>query len=181
MTLSHEAGTHLFLFLSAFAEAYPSLCEGEQKMYRDLARAAMICHEEERDCERLLLDHGVDAVLARVCLHEVGDYWLQKLRKCGFTVRLDKDAPDALRLLLSPSNKVTDAIAQTVRLHKRELATALLDEEVVRLGYQLSHEKDVDARNELIANGIHETGGKIRQLENTRCTAPRSAAAIDRA
>jgi hypothetical protein len=64
MRLSHERALHVFGFLADFADAYPKLIEGDQKMYRDLARAAMNALQDERLCAEMSVDKTIEAVIA---------------------------------------------------------------------------------------------------------------------
>jgi hypothetical protein len=62
--LSHERAVHVFGFLADFAEAYPRLVEGDQKMYRDLARAALACLSDEQACLEMSVDPAIEQVIA---------------------------------------------------------------------------------------------------------------------
>lgn len=61
---SHERMVHVFGYLADFAEAYPRLCEGEQRMYRDLARAAMTSLADEQACAAMCLAPDIEKVIA---------------------------------------------------------------------------------------------------------------------
>jgi hypothetical protein len=49
--------------LADFAEAYPRMIEGDQRTYRDLARAAMNALADERMCAEMSVDKDIDQVI----------------------------------------------------------------------------------------------------------------------
>jgi hypothetical protein len=62
--MSHERALHVFGFLADFSDLYPRLIEGDQKMYRDLARAAMSALQDERLCAEMSMDKDIKSVIA---------------------------------------------------------------------------------------------------------------------
>ena len=64
--MSHERAVHVYGFLADFAAMYPRLVEGDQKMYRDLARAALTCLRDEQACAEMSMDVDIETVLAPI-------------------------------------------------------------------------------------------------------------------
>lgn len=121
--MSHERAIHVLGFLHDFAAAYPSLCEGDQAMYRDLCRAALVSIDDEQRCESMLLSRDVNAVLFRSCREDVGAYVLRRLREHGFTVRFQSGT-----IYLGPKEKITSAVKDCVKHWKEGIREALLTE-----------------------------------------------------
>lgn len=116
---------HVYGFLADFAAYRPTLCENDQRMYRDLCRAAMDCLGDERQAEDMLVGVGVDEILFRECREKVGARIVTLLRKRGLTVRL---AVDPLRLVIEPKERITKAIWAHVENWKTAIRDALLCE-----------------------------------------------------
>jgi hypothetical protein len=76
--LSHERAVHVFAFLADFAEHYPALIEGDQKMYRDLARAAMNALQDERMCAEMSMDKDIESVIAPMVRGQLHSERMQK-------------------------------------------------------------------------------------------------------
>ena len=124
---SHERLTHVLGFLADFAGVYPSLCENEQAMYRDLCRAAMLALDDEERAESMLLKRSVDEFLVRACRSDVGEWLLKHLRQAGVQVRLTR-GEGGLRLQAGPREKLTPAISARLRRWKQAIRDALLQE-----------------------------------------------------
>ena len=71
--VSHQRAVEVFGFLADFATAYPRLIEGDQKMYRDLARAAMSCLNDEQACQEMSVDPAIEQVIAPMVRAQVID------------------------------------------------------------------------------------------------------------
>lgn len=122
--LTHETAVHVFRFLAEFAQAYPTLCEGEQRMYRDLTRAALLCIDDEQRAETQLLKRGVDEILFRACREDVGAYLVRQLRRDGFRVTLTEQA----QLTVGPREKLTPGLVERIKRWSQAIRDALLAE-----------------------------------------------------
>jgi hypothetical protein len=124
---SHERMTHVYGFLADFAAAYPRLSEGEQAMYRDLCRAALVTLDDEQKAESMLLGRSVDEFLFRACRQDVGTWLLNRLREVGVNVRLVRVGKN-LRLRAEPPEKRTPAVVEKIRQHRQALRDALVQD-----------------------------------------------------
>lgn len=63
--LSNERALHVFGYLADFAEFYQRLCENDRRVYRDLARAVMLCLADEEWCREHNMDSTFEEVIAQ--------------------------------------------------------------------------------------------------------------------
>jgi hypothetical protein len=69
--MSHERAIHVFGFLADFADVYPRMIEGDQRTYRDPARAAMSALADERLCSEMSMDKDIEKVINFVVRQEL--------------------------------------------------------------------------------------------------------------
>jgi hypothetical protein len=62
-TTNHAQAAAVFAFLADWAEAYPHRCEGDARMYRDLARAALSALEDDELCAQMSVDRDIANVI----------------------------------------------------------------------------------------------------------------------
>ena len=121
----HEQAAHVFSFLAEFGKRYPSLCEGDRTLYRDLCRAALLAIREGEWCEEAAVGPSVERVMDQCCRSgaqvDVGFGVLDRLHRAGVYVRWDGGA----RFVAGPRGRVTAELAGVIRRYAGEIKAAL--------------------------------------------------------
>lgn len=125
--LSHERAVQVFGFLAEFAGTYPSLCEHDQRHYRDLARAAILVMREQEDIKELGFSPAIELVLSKLvragAAQDVGHYVLKTLRDRGLKLSYSDG-----KVLAGPRERITDNDADLIKRYKSELVEAIASE-----------------------------------------------------
>jgi ribosomal protein S19E (S16A) len=129
--VTHEQAAAVFGFLCEFGKRYPTLCEGDRTLYRDLCRAAIIAIREQEWEEEAALGSAVERVMdqtARVQAQaEIGRHVLARLRR---EHRISRVRWDGRELRGSPVRHVTDQARELVHRYEHEIKAALAEEAI---------------------------------------------------
>jgi hypothetical protein len=150
LILTHERAVQVFGFLFSFAGTYPKLCEGDQRMYRDLCRAALLAigDEEKADAllekfkkeattdqarmaqedqekgqeadQAMLAGDAVDRLVWRAAKGDVAKAVLEMLRRKGLHL-----STQAGKLLVGPRALVSEKVQDLVARHREGLIECL--------------------------------------------------------
>jgi hypothetical protein len=126
--VTHEQAAAVFGFLCEFGKRYPTLCEGDRTLYRDLCRAALLAlREDEWEQEAALgsaVERAMDQTVRAQAQAEIGRHALARLKR---EHRLTRVTWDGRVLRGGPGRYVTDQARELVRRYEHEIKAALAE------------------------------------------------------